>query len=83
MIIHSNSLIRLWKKIKNKKVLCIPEAGDSWMRSFLRVVLDSENIDTSELMVKNVGPVDPLVSVEKFNKMVRKCKKGLLLYQFN
>ena len=34
-------------------------------------------------MVKNVGPVDPLVSVEKFNKMVRKCKKGLLLYQFN
>ena len=50
----------------------------SWMRSFLRVVLDSEDIDTSELMVKNVGPVDPLVSVEKFNKMVRKCKKRFI-----
>ena len=66
------------KDKKIKKVLCIPEAGDSWMRSFLRVVLDSDKIDTSELMVKNVSPVDPLVSVEKFNKMVRKCNKRFI-----
>ena len=66
------------KNNRIKKVLCIPEAGDSWMRSFLRVILDSEDIDTSELMVKNVGPVDPLVSVEKFNKMVRKCNKRII-----
>lgn len=64
------------RKIKN--LLCIPEAGDSWMRSFLKVVLDSEDIDTSELMVKNVEPVDPLVSVEKFNQMVRKCDKRFI-----
>lgn len=63
---------------KIKKVLCIPDAGDSWMRSFLRVVLDSEKIDTSELMVKNVEPVDPKVSVKEFNKMVRKCKKRFI-----
>ena len=31
------------KDKKIKKVLCIPEAGESWMRSFLRVVLDSED----------------------------------------
>ena len=63
---------------KVHKILCIPEVGDSWMRSFLRVVLDSDNADTSELMVKNVEPVDPSVSVEKFNKMVRKCNKRFI-----
>ena len=63
---------------KIKKVLCIPDAGDSWMRSFLKIVLDSENIDTSELMIKNVRPVDPSVSVEKFNKMVRLCNKRFI-----
>ncbi len=61
-----------------RKLLCIPSVGDSWMRSFLKVVLDSEDIDTSELMVKNVEPVDPLVSVEKFNQMVRKCDKRFI-----
>ena len=65
------------KDKKIKKVLCIPEAGESWMRSFLRVVLDSEDIDTSELMVKNVEPVDPKVSVKEFNHMVRKCNKRM------
>lgn len=66
------------KDKKIKKVLCIPEAGESWMRSFLRVVLDSEKIDTSELMVKNIEPVDPNISVKEFNKMVRKCKKRFI-----
>ena len=66
------------KDKKIKKVLCIPDTGDSWMRSFLRVVLDSENIDTSELMVKNVEPVDPKVSVKEFNHMVRKCNKRFI-----
>ena len=66
------------KDKKIQKLLCIPAAGDDWMRSFLRVVLDSENADTSELMVKNVEPVDPSVSVKKFNKMVRKCNKRFI-----
>lgn len=66
------------KDKKIQKLLCIPAAGDDWMRSFLRVVLDSENADTSELMVKNVEPVDSSVSVKKFNQMVRKCNKRFI-----
>ena len=61
-----------------KRLLCIPDVGDKWMRSFLKVLLDENDIDTSELMVKNVEPVDPLVSVEKFNEMIRKCDKRFI-----
>ena len=55
----------LMKKDKNiKEVLCIPAAGQSWMRSFLKVILSSEKLKTSELMMKNVKPVDPEVSID-------------------
>ena len=66
-------MIRLWKKIKKKSV--ISDAGDSWIRSFKGGVRFG-NIDTSELMVKNVEPVDQ--SFKEFNKIVRKCNKDLL-----
>ena len=67
---------KLFEKNKSlKKVLCIPDIGESWMRSFLKVVLDENDLSTSELMIENVEPVDPMVSVKKFNKMIRKCKK--------
>ena len=36
-----------------KKVLCIPDVGRKWMRSFLKVNLNKDNLDTSELMMKN------------------------------
>jgi hypothetical protein len=69
----------LMKKDKNiKEVLCIPEAGQSWMRSFLKVILSAEKLKTSELMNKNVKPVDPEVSVDLFNKMIKKCKKRII-----
>jgi hypothetical protein len=58
-----------------KKFLCIPDVGRKWMRSFLKVVLNEEKIDTSELMMKNVKPIDPEVSIDLFNKMIKKCRK--------
>ena len=60
---------------KLDRILCIPSVGNSWMRSFLKVILDDNKLSTSELMVKNIEPVDPMVSVEKFNHMMRKCRK--------
>ena len=70
---------KLMEKDDNmKRLLCIPDVGDKWMRSFLKVILDENDLDTSELMVQNVEPVDPLISVEKFNEMVRKCDKRFI-----
>ena len=66
------------KDEKLKNILCIPNIGDSWMRSFLKVILVDNKLSTSELMVKNVKPVDPMVSVKKFNHMIRKCRKKLV-----
>ena len=65
----------LEKDKKLDRILCIPSVGNSWMRSFLKVILDDNKLSTSELMVKNIEPVDPMVSVEKFNHMMRKCRK--------
>ena len=62
-----------------KKVLCIPDVGRKWMRSFLKVVLNKDKLDTSELMMKNVKPVDPEVSIDLFNQMIKKCKKKFIL----
>ena len=67
----------LEKDKKLDRILCIPSVGNSWMRSFLKVILDDNKLSTSELMVKNIEPVDPMVSVEKFNHMMRKCRKDL------
>ena len=61
-----------------KKILCIPDVGRKWMRSFLKVVLNKSNLNTSELMMKNVKPVDPEVSINLFNKMIKKCKKKFI-----
>ena len=61
-----------------KSVLCIPDVGKKWMRSFLKVVLNKDDLDTSELMMKNVKPVDPEVSIDLFNKMIKKCKKRII-----
>ena len=67
------------KKEKDiKSVLCIPDVGKKWMRSFLKVVLSKEDLDTSELMMKNVKPVDPEVSIDLFNKMIKKCRKRII-----
>ena len=69
----------LMKKEKDiKSVLCIPDVGKKWMRSFLKVVLSKEDLDTSELMMKNVKPVDPEVSIDLFNKMIKKCRKRII-----
>jgi len=69
----------LIKKDKNlKEILCIPEVGQKWMRSFLKVILSDEDLKTSELMMKNVKPVDPEVSVNLFNDMIKKCKKKFI-----
>jgi len=69
----------LMKKEKDiKKILCIPDVGRKWMRSFLKVVLSKDDLKTSELMVKNVKPVDPQVSVSLFNQMIKKCKKRII-----
>jgi len=69
----------LMKKDKNiKEVLCIPDVGRKWMRSFLKVVLSKDDLKTSELMIKNVKPVDPEVSVNLFNEMIKKCDKRLI-----
>ena len=61
-----------------KKILCIPDVGRKWMRSFLKVVLNKSNLNTSELMMKNVKPVDPEVSIVLFNQMIKKCKKRII-----
>jgi hypothetical protein len=61
-----------------KKVLCIPDVGRKWMRSFLKVVLNKDKLETSELMIKNVNPVDPEVSIDLFNQMIKKCKKRIV-----
>ena len=61
-----------------KKVLCIPDVGRKWMRSFLKVNLNKDDLDTSELMMKNVKPVDPEVSIDLFNQMIKKCKKRII-----
>ena len=69
----------LMKKDKNiKEVLCIPDVGRKWMRSFLKVNLNKDKLDTSELMMKNVKPVDPEVSIDLFNQMIKKCKKRII-----
>ena len=70
----------LMKKDKNiKEVLCIPgDINRKWIRSFLKVILSDEALKTSELMMKNVKPVDPEVSVDLFNKMIKKCKKRII-----
>ena len=50
----------LMKKEKDiKSVLCIPDVGKKWMRSFLKVVLSKDDLDTSELMMKNVKDIYP------------------------
>ena len=69
----------LMKKDKNiKEVLCIPDVGRKWMRSFLKVNLNKDDLNTSELMMKNVKPVDPEVSIDLFNQMIKKCKKRII-----
>ena len=61
-----------------KKLLCIPDIGQSWMRSILSIMLDSDSLDTSAKAERNIRPVDPSVSVEKFNHMVRQCNKRFI-----
>ena len=61
-----------------KEVLCIPDVGRKWMRSFLKVNLNKDDLDTSQLMMKNVKPVDPEVSIDLFNQMIKKCKKRII-----
>ena len=58
-----------------KKKYYNPDVGRKWMRSFLKVNLNKDKLDTSELMMKNVKPVDPEVSIDLFNQMIKKCKK--------
>ena len=60
-----------------KKVLCIPDVGRKWMRLNL-INLNKDNLNTSELMMKNVKPVDPEVSIDLFNQMIKKCKKKII-----
>jgi hypothetical protein len=61
-----------------KKLLCIPDVGQSWMRSILSIMLDSDSLDTSAKAERNIRPVDSSISVEKFNHMVRQCNKRFI-----
>ena len=64
---YKTAVDNLSKKFQIKNKLMTPK--------ILKVVLNKDKLDTSELMMKNVKPVDPEVSIDLFNQMIKKCKK--------
>ena len=55
---------------KLNKLVCIPNVGSDWYRSFIKLQFLDETIPGK---LKSVKPVDPLVSRDKFNKEIKKC----------
>lgn len=66
------------KDDKLKKLVCIPDTGDSWMKSFMKVNF-FKNIDSIKPHLESVKPVDPFVSKGKFMEELNKCMDHRLI----
>lgn len=60
------------KDEKLKKLVCIPDTSDSWMKSFMKVNF-FKNIDSIKPHLESVKPVDPFVSKDNFMEELNKC----------
>jgi len=60
------------KDDKLKKLVCIPDTSDSWMKSFMKVNF-FKNIDSIKPHLESVKPVDPFVSKDNFMEELNKC----------
>ena len=66
------------KEDKLKKLVCIPDTSDSWMKSFMKVNF-FKNIDSIKPHLESVRPVDPFVSKDNFMEELNKCMDHRLI----
>jgi len=66
------------KEDKLKKLVCIPDTSDSWMKSFMKVNF-FKNIDSIKSHLESVKPVDPFVSKGNFMEELNKCMDHRLI----
>ena len=66
------------KDEKLKKLVCIPDTSDSWMKSFMKVNF-FKNIDSIKPHLESVKPVDPFVSKDNFMEELNKCMDHRLI----
>lgn len=60
------------KDDKLKKLVCIPDTTDSWMKSFMKVHFFT-GIESIKSHLESVKPADPFISKEYFINEVKKC----------
>ena len=64
-------------KKKNKKIdnlLCFPSDKNEWLNSFIKVNLDTDNVKTSELVLRNMDLRDSTKNLESIYDLVKVCE---------
>ena len=59
---------------KSNNLLCFPDEKRDWINSFIRINLDSDNIKTSKLSLKNINLRDPNENLKMIFDLVKTCE---------
>lgn len=77
---YFNILLKRNKKFR--KLFCIPDVSDSWMRAFL-IQEFKKNDDNDKYDILSIRPVDNLVPIKDFVKKINDCLKTHQLVPIN
>lgn len=64
----------LKKDPKLQKILCFPKNKNEWMNTFIKVNLDDDDINSSELVIKNISLLSPEDNLNKIINMIESCE---------
>ena len=67
----------IYKDKKLQKIICIPDIGEGWMQSFLR--LHFYKLSSKKYGMKSIKPVDSQVTKNKFIREIKKCSYSRLV----
>ena len=69
---YFNIILKKYKKLK--KILCFPDNKNEWMNTFIKVNLDDDNINQSELVLQNISLVGDENNLNAILDYVKGCE---------
>ena len=81
-----NNIFHFYRKIldENKelqKMLCFPNSKDEWMNTFIKINLNDDDLNSSELVIQNISQVAPEENLNKIIDAVKNCEnKGIRFF---